>query len=222
MNNTNNPHLKVLSKGNLDNYIITNIKSYMIENKLSKINLLDVGGGKGWGKILYGKDYINYYALDLNSSHTDNKITFIKGDITENNLDLKLKFDIIFTKDTFEHILNPWDATQNILNHLKNNGLLIFLAPFSWRYHASPYDTYRYTHTGTQYLFERLGGLKKIQSGYINFGNINGFWKNKKDSTMDKNPFPKCLEVIYIGKRDITHQFNKDDLDSDFSWKHLK
>jgi len=221
MNNTNNPHLKLLPHKKLNSFILNNIKNYMKNNNKTSITLLDVGGGKGWGKVLYNNSFIKYYALDLNSSHTNNKITFIKGDITENNLDLGIKFDIIFTKDTFEHILNPWDATKNILNHLENNGLFIFLAPFSWRYHASPYDTYRYTHTGVQYLFERLGGLKKIHSGYINFGNIKGFWKNKKDHTIDGKPFPKCLEVIYIGQRDITHKFNKNELDSDFSWKHL-
>ena len=220
MNNTNNPHLKVLPRNNKDSFIINNINKYMKDNNKTNINLLDIGGGKGYGKILYNKDYINYYALDLNSSHKEDKITFIKGDITTKDLNLNIKFDIIFTKDTFEHILNPWDATQNILNHLLNKGLFIFLAPFSWRYHASPYDTFRYTHTGAQYMFERLGGLKKLSSGYIGFGSTNGFWKNKKDHTFNGKPYPNCIDVIYIGKRDITYKFNKSVLDSDFSWDH--
>lgn len=218
--NTQNPHLKFIEKDNLNDYIIQIIQTHMKNKNLEKVNLLDIGGGKGWGKILYEKSFINYYALDLKTSRKEDDITFIKGDITENNLDLNMKFDIIFTKDTFEHILNPWDATSNILNHLINDGLFIFLAPFSWRYHPSPYDVFRFTHTGVQYLFERFGGLKKIDSGYIKCGNIGGFWKNKKDKTIDDDKFKNCLEVIYVGKRDIDYKFNINTLDSDFSWDH--
>ena len=31
-------------------------------------------------------------------------VTYIKGDITDQNLKIKHQYDIIFTKDTFEHI----------------------------------------------------------------------------------------------------------------------
>ena len=96
----------------------------------------------------------------------------------------------------------------------------MLFTPFSWRYHASPYDTYRYTHTGLQYIVERFGSIKKIDAGYINYGNINGFWKNGKDHTINNNPFPNCLESFYIGVKDDTHVFNKEDLDNDFSWDH--
>ena len=147
------------------------------------------------------------------------KINFIKGDITE-NLEIKEEFDIVFSKDTFEHILNPWDATKNIQKLLKNKGLVMFFVPFSWRYHASPYDTYRYSHTGIQYIIERLGKIKKIESGYIKFGDIKGFWKNKKDFTLDKQPFPKSLEAFYIGIKDENYVFKKENLDSDLSWDH--
>ena len=215
---TKNPHLNIIT--NYESVIKKQIEECKRELNKSTLKLLDIGGGKGWGKVLYQRSDINYYALDLNCSHKTDNITFIKGDITEKKLNLNEEFDIIFTKDTFEHILNPWDATENILSHLSNNGRFIFLAPFSWRYHASPYDTYRYSHTGAQYLFERLGKMKKIMSGYIKFGNISGFWKNGKDHTIDNEPFPKSLEVMYIGKKDDDYIFSKNCLDSDFSWDH--
>lgn len=178
--NTKNPHLK-LSTGKIEQIVSVLIQSYMRENNLKKISVLDIGGGKGFGKFFYEKEYINYNALDLKESKRQGKINFIKGDITE-NLEIKEEFDIVFSKDTFEHILNPWDATKNIQKLLKNKGLVMFFVPFSWRYHASPYDTYRYSHTGIQYIIERLGKIKKIESGYIKFGDIKGFWKIKKIS----------------------------------------
>jgi len=213
-----NPHLNVIT--DYVSVVINQIEECKRELNKSTLKLLDIGGGKGWGKELYKRSDIDYYALDLKCSHKEDNITFIKGDITEKKLNLNEEFDIIFTKDTFEHILNPWDATENILNHLTNTGRFIFLAPFSWRYHASPYDTYRYSHTGAQYIFERLGKMKKIMSGYKKCGNKSGFWKNGKDHTIDGETFPKCLEVMYIGKKDENYVFSKECLDSDFSWDH--
>lgn len=223
MTQTSNPHLKILGKASMDNYIVDIIENHKNKLVLESLDLLDIGGGKGWGKILYEKNYINYSCLDLNTSRVEKDIEYIKGDITEQDLKINRQFDIIFTKDTFEHILNPWDATQNILNLLRDGGLLIFIAPFSWRYHPSPYDSYRYSHTGAQYLFERLGQMKKIEAGYITCGNIGGFTINKKDWTIDGRPFPRTLETIYIGQKDESiKQFNLSVLDSDFDWKHEK
>jgi 2-polyprenyl-3-methyl-5-hydroxy-6-metoxy-1,4-benzoquinol methylase len=88
--NTQNPHLKFIEKDNLNDYIIQIIQTHMKNKNLEKVNLLDIGGGKGWGKILYEKSFINYYALDLKTSRKEDDITFIKGDITENNLDLNI------------------------------------------------------------------------------------------------------------------------------------
>lgn len=48
----------------------------------------------------------------------------------------------------------------------KEGGLLICLAPFSWRYHPTPVDNFRYTHNGLKYLFERTGDVKTLLAGY--------------------------------------------------------
>lgn len=223
---TKNPHLKVL-QGNYPNEIVQVIADNAAKQKLERVQILDVGGGKGWGKILYSQSWIDYYALDINSDkNRDKNITYVKGDITDLKLTSKLDqtYDVIFTKDTFEHILNPWDATQNILNLLNENGLFIFLAPFKWRYHSSPYDTYRYTHTGAQYMFERLGGMKKKYAGYIKFDQVRtaGFWPNKKDWTFDHTPFTSPIETIYVGQKQKNYKFDITNLDSDFDWTHGK
>ena len=135
---TQNPHLKVL-QGDYAKEIVQVIADNAIKQKLERVQILDVGGGKGWGEVLYRQSWIDYYALDINSDkNRDKNITYVKGDITDLKLtnELNQTYDVIFTKDTFEHILNPWDATQNILNLLNENGLFIFLAPFKWRYHS--------------------------------------------------------------------------------------
>ena len=181
MENTENPHLKILNI----NYIEYLKKIVKDEFKGKKINILDIGGGaRADGYDIFNEENIEYTVIDLAPGNLNAKrenILYIKGDITDKNLDINCEYDIIFTKDTFEHILNPWDATSNIIKYLKNNGILIFMAPFSWRYHSYPYDTYRYTHIGAQYLFERFGKLKKIDSGYY-YANYecSGKLKSKK------------------------------------------
>jgi SAM-dependent methyltransferase len=211
---SSNPHLNILLHNQYEMFLLELIK---IKNPT---NILDVGGGKGWSKIIQEFPNISYDVLDFKNSTNNPKINFIQGDITSKSLDIMNKYDIIFTKDTFEHILNPWDTTDNILNLLNEDGIFIFLAPFSWRYHASPFDTYRYSHTGAQYIFEHKNKLKKVFSGYIPFPSINGFWPNKKDFTIDSKPFQNNLETIYIGQKDSTYIFDTSSLDSDFSWNH--
>ena len=213
---TNNPHLKILNHPKLLNEVL----NILTNNFTKKISILDIGGGRGFGNIFIN-NYIDYNILDLNIQKSSNdKIKYIQGDITSKNLDLGQKFDLIFTKDTYEHILNPWDSTDNVINHIKEGGLFFFIAPFSWRYHASPYDTFRYSHTGVQYLFERNNKLKKIVSGYSKKVSIKGFWENKKDFTLDNKPFTDSIVSIYIGQKDSSYIFNKSVLDVDLSPKH--
>lgn len=199
-------------------YVISKLKEIMNKDILK---MLDIGGGRGYGDIFSKRDDIDYNVLDLNEKKNEKNITFIKGDITDLNFKFKSKFDIIFTKDTFEHILNPWDSTNNIINNLNENGLFLFMAPFSWRYHSSPYDTYRYSHTGAQYIFERNNKLKKIFSGYQIRENRNGFWKNKKDYTINDNKiFMECIETVYIAQKKENYIFDIKMLDSDLSINH--
>ena len=116
---TYNPHLyitKINGSNAIANLTIFLINEYKKKNNIDKINLLDIGGGKGWGKVLYDNKNINYYCLDLKETKRSCNINYIKGDITDENLEIDNKFDIIFSKDTFEHILNPWDATKNLKN----------------------------------------------------------------------------------------------------------
>jgi len=217
---TNSPHLYILQHNKYVPFIIDIFKKKH-EITQTKLKVLDIGGGSAWGDTLRKLEFIEYYILDIELNKDTDTIKYIKGDITDQSLFLPYTFDIIFSKDTFEHILNPWDSTPNILKYLNESGILIILVPFSWRYHPVPYDTYRYSHTGLRYIFERLDKLRPLISGYIPFGSINGFWKNKKDSTLDGRPFPSCIETIYVGQKDDSYIFSKETLDSDFDYKHL-
>ena len=207
-----NPLMDFVSVGEYNKFISHSIKSLK-----STQNVLDIGGGRGKN---FKAGTANYYVLDL-SKHNDK--SFIQGDITSDDLRIDKKFDIIVTKDTFEHILNPWDATQNILNLLVEGGLFICSVPFNWRFHPSPYDAYRYTHQGLKYMFERKGKLREIDSGYIYYyEHVKGFWKNKLDHWPNNNVHKDCICSYYIGKKDSSKDFDISEIHGDFSIKHDK
>ena len=194
--------------------------SKLISNKATdgKIDLLDIGGGRG---KTFNSNKVNYYVLDLNS-HNDE--FFIQGDITDENLEIDRIFDVIITKDTFEHILNPWDSVENIKNLLKEGGIFICIAPFSWRFHPSPYDCYRYSHQGLKFMFEHKGQMQELDSGYVYYYNhVKGFWKNKCDFwPFSNNNYNDCVCAYYIGVKDNNKKFDLSDIKGDFSLKHDK
>jgi len=207
-----NPHLKVVTDS--DKVILSKIITHLKEtlNK-TKIKVLAIGGGivKPNEQYLSRHTDLEYYTLDLNNP--SNLPNVIVADITDNNLNVEHTFDFIYTKDTFEHILNPWEATKNIKKMLNEKGIFFCIAPFAWRYHACPVDTYRYSHTGMRYIFEHLSEIEHVFSGYYCYEPTNGFWTDNTDATLNGQPFTVSQEVYYIGVKNKDYKFTKENLD---------
>ena len=213
--NTSNPHLKLVNEA--DDVMLKKIIEDILQcSKKEMISVLNIGGGFSKASEIFLSNHknISYFVLDIQNS--ENK-KVILGDITDENLELGQTFDFIYTADTFEHILNPWDATKNIKKLLNNNGYIFCKVPFAWRYHACPFDTYRYSHTGIRYLFEYLSQIKHVFSGYKKEQPNSGWYVDKTDVTLNGNNFTECIETYYIGQKDINHIFNTSDYDK--GWK---
>jgi hypothetical protein len=75
----------------------------------------------------------------------------------------------------FEHLRRPWAAARNILDLLRPGGSCITIAPFSLRYHESPEDHFRYTHTGLVALFEEHAPVRTVLAGYDIAGRRNNW-----------------------------------------------
>ena len=215
---SNNKHLKLVDES--DQSILEKIiQNLLLTTKKDIISVLNVGGGfsKSNEKFLCNHNKVSYTVMDLQNN--ENLSNVIIGDITELNLKIDNTYDLIYSSNTFEHILNPWDATKNIKKLLNNNGVFFCIVPFSWRYHACPYDTYRYSHTGCRYLFEHLSEIKHIFTGYKKMSPNKGWYADKTDQTLDGKLFTESIETYYIAKKDINYKFNM----SDFSkgWKRI-
>ena len=214
---TSNPHLQHVLSVSL--YVDTIMQCH--SKSLSQpTRILNIRGGGRHTSPIANEGRSEYYALDLAHQHNLPGISFLQGDITDPNLaeSIDMKFDVIYTKDTFEHVLAPWDATGNVLRLLDEGGLFIFIAPFSWRYHSYPYDTFRYSHVAVQHLFGRFGGLKTIFAGYSKTNSNRGFWASKKDATLDGSNFRECIETVYVAQRDTGHKFDITVLDSNHEY----
>lgn len=151
-----------------------------------RLRFLDVGGRDGELSYLLG----NVAPLQFDAAaHTKNKARFdaiydyfgvdlhpagdnvLHGNICDRTFldtyaDFKESFDVIYSNNVFEHFDRPWIAAEILLDLLKIGGICITIVPFSQRYHESPGDHFRYTHTGVGKLFDAAGPIKILEAGY--------------------------------------------------------
>jgi len=66
-------------------------------------------------------------------------------------------YDVTFSHTVLEHSLRPWLAFDTIARITKKGGLSLHLVPFSYQYHATPMDAYRFSHEALTTLFEDRG-----------------------------------------------------------------
>lgn len=118
------------------------------------ITVISVGGGASMKEPqarLFPPDS-DFTILDL--ERVSNTEKTIRADICDPSFSINRTFDIVFSKDAFEHFRYPWIAARNCLALSTSGGLQIHVAPFAWRYHSAPGDFFRYTHHGFEALFE--------------------------------------------------------------------
>lgn len=118
-----------------------------------------------------------YWGFDVESAAKDDERVIV-GDMTDPGLvevhpEYREFFDVVYSNNVFEHLSRPWIAADNILQMLKPGGICITIAPFALRYHESPGDHFRYTHTGLSKLFEASSEVKTLYSAYDIAGRRN-------------------------------------------------
>ena len=101
-------------------------------------DFLDIGGRFGESKHLAGR--CRYWIIDIGRA-TSVQERIIGCDVeslescTQRRVVLPL-FDIVHSKDTFEHLRQPWEAMRTIGSLTRQGSLLMIAVPFAWRYHA--------------------------------------------------------------------------------------
>jgi SAM-dependent methyltransferase len=119
-----------------------------------------------------------YFGVDLEPAGAAEHV--LSGDICaddflDRHANRRGYFDVVYSNNVFEHLRRPWAAAGTILGLLKPGGACITIAPFSLRYHESPEDHFRYTHTGLVALFEEHAEVRTAVAGYDITGRRNNW-----------------------------------------------
>lgn len=78
--------------------------------------------------------------------------------------------DCVVTFDVLEHVAEPGSMLGESWRILQPGGILMISVPFQWWVHEAPWDFYRYTRHGLEYL------LRKAGFADIQVHATTGFW----------------------------------------------
>ena len=131
-------------------FIDDNIQFYELLSDLMKSKkldynskILDIGCGNGtFIRELYNCGFKNVFGLEpfLNEEFDDGQIKIYKNFIEDFNSDDK--FDLIFFKDSLEHMENPFQSLKKVKDLLNDEGYMIISIPVKTDYFWNLYGTF--------------------------------------------------------------------------------
>jgi SAM-dependent methyltransferase len=109
--------------------------------------VLDLGGNRGM--LRPWLEQRGYHYINLDICHFEHGEPSLLGDA--HFLPFKTgSFDMVISKDTLEHFINPWMAVSEVYRILKEGGMFVVWVPFMHPFHETDY--YRYSPLGLQYI----------------------------------------------------------------------
>lgn len=117
-------------------------------------SVITIGAGGKVNQILqnYSKTIgFTFVSFDLD----DKRNPDIIGDICFYDFK-EMRFDVIVISEVLEHVPYPHLAMRNIHQTLNKEGRLILTVPFIFPIHDRPYDYYRYTRYGLEFLLKEF------------------------------------------------------------------
>lgn len=189
------PDIQIL--GNTQALIVDVLKKERLTRN-EKLKFLDIGARDAVRSSI--AEGYEYYGMDIQPGSKDVMV----GDICacpeiEDNT-----FDVIFSMDVLEHVSKPWDAAKESIRIVKPGGLIIHRTLFSYRYHPSPVDYWRFTSQGLEYLFTESGETETLIKGY----ETRRRRRNYTGSSISSKPpidwlggFRENWQVLWIGRK---------------------
>lgn len=142
------------------------------DGDFSKGKFLDIGatGSTAAGmittesKFLHFAGPLEYWMLDSDRGAKGLNRTIL-CDITDCPEGADMLFDVTFSHGVLEHVRKPWNAFKQIGQMTRTGGLSLHMVPWSYQYHATPHDYFRFSHEALSSLMED-NGFRVLESGY--------------------------------------------------------
>mmetsp|Transcript_16224 Transcript_16224/g.19814 ORF Transcript_16224/g.19814 Transcript_16224/m.19814 type:complete len:1003 (+) Transcript_16224:128-3136(+) len=194
-NRTHNTAYLKLSKSLFGNYMdkmVENLNSFYSQLPSGvKGKFLEIGGtgsvssgmSKVTSKFAHFAGPFDYWVLDSDpaAEGLDNALHCDMGDCPKAN---DCDFDVTFSHTVLEHSSRPWDVFDTIARVTKKGGLTMHIVPFSYQYHATPDDNFRFSHKALISLLEDRG-FKILDVGYDICTKPDKVLKNNIDEHFD-------------------------------------
>jgi SAM-dependent methyltransferase len=153
------------------NWLVYEIGDFFLRKYegLFKGNLYDLGAGESPYKQYLLQFVDEYIAVDWTESLHDTKAD-ISADL---NSPLPIESGVADTVVSFsviEHLSEPQNMINEAYRILKPGGSMVLQVPWQWQVHEAPYDFFRFTPFGLEYLFEKAGFEDVVvtpQSGFF-------------------------------------------------------
>jgi SAM-dependent methyltransferase len=133
-----------------------NDKFLMKYSPYYKGTLYDLGCGTSPYKDFFLKYVHKYVGVDWGSTLHETKPE-IEADLNKPLLIQDDVADTIISLSVMEHLCEPQMMLNEAFRILKKEGTIILQVPFQWHIHEAPYDFYRYTPYGLEYMFKKAG-----------------------------------------------------------------
>jgi SAM-dependent methyltransferase len=109
------------------------------------------------------------FNVDAAGTMTDHEVDFLDPHVSGK---LASSFDLTYCFDTLEHVSDPFLFCEHLIQITKPGGHLFVATVFSWPYHPSPEDYFRYSPVGLRecFLGPRNGRAKEIEVLWAGWG----------------------------------------------------
>lgn len=159
-------------------YLSANWLTVKINNRSLAQNLHLVKGrvvDLGCGTTPYKEDILSvadeYIGVDWQNSLHDQTHVDVFADLCDRLPFEDAYADTVTSFQVMEHLPEPEIFLSESFRILKPGGKLLLTVPFMWHVHEAPYDYFRYTRHGLEYL------LKKHHFTQIKIDETTGFWQ---------------------------------------------
>ena len=140
------------------------VYSYYDESDTSKyildiLNTINLGKQKTYLDYACGKTYKTLNLLNSNGYNTYGFDSYVEMDHPKflSKINNDMKYDVIYSSNFIEHVINPVDDLNKLINLLDTNGKLVMISPcWEYCYSFTHYHTFFLIGKSVKYLCDRL------------------------------------------------------------------